>query len=106
MMCGGVTVFSPLQRYGAGKQAKKVGVIGVGGLGHMAILFAKAMGAEVIAFSRSEGKKEDALKLGADKYIATGSDVKAALKDHGRSLDLVICTISETFPSTDHRLKF
>jgi alcohol dehydrogenase (NADP+) len=78
MLCGGVTVFTPLKRYGAGTRAKNVGVMGVGGLGHFAILFAKAMGAEVTAISRSNAKKDDATKLGASKYITTGSSVKTA----------------------------
>jgi D-arabinose 1-dehydrogenase-like Zn-dependent alcohol dehydrogenase len=95
MLCGGVTVFSPLDHYGAGTKAKRVGVIGVGGLGHFAILFASQMGAEVTAISRSDTKKEDATKLGATKYIAAGEDVAEGIKGHERSLDLIICTISE-----------
>lgn len=96
MMCGGVTVYSPLARFGAGTTAKKVGVIGVGGLGHFGIMFAKAMGAEVTAISRGDGKKDDAVTMGASKYIATGSDLRENFKGHERSLDLIICTISES----------
>lgn len=70
LMCGGVTVYSPLRRNGCGP-GKKVGILGIGGIGHMGLLFAKAMGAEVYAISRSNAKKEDSLKLGADHYIAT-----------------------------------
>ncbi len=70
MLCAGITTYSPLVRNGAGP-GKKVGIVGIGGLGHFAIQFAKALGAEVYVFSRSEKKKEDALKLGADHYIAT-----------------------------------
>jgi alcohol dehydrogenase (NADP+) len=96
MMCGGVTVYSPLARFGAGTTAKKVGVIGVGGLGHFGIMFAKAMGAEVTAISRGDGKKDDAVTMGASKYIATGSNLRENFKGHERSLDLIICTISES----------
>ena len=74
MLCGGLTVFSPLKTNGAGP-GKKVGVIGIGGLGHYAILFAKALGAEVFAFTHSPGKIEDAKKLGADHVVDTNNEV-------------------------------
>jgi alcohol dehydrogenase (NADP+) len=95
MMCGGVTVFAPLKKYGAGTTAKKVGIVGVGGLGHFAILFANAMGAEVTAISSSHKKDEDAKKLGAKQVIVTGDDAKAAFKGHERSLDLILVSSSE-----------
>jgi D-arabinose 1-dehydrogenase-like Zn-dependent alcohol dehydrogenase len=91
MFCGGITVYSPLEDYGAGTKAKTVGVIGIGGLGHYAVMFAKAMGANVTAISRSKDKAEDAKTLGADKYIAMSEGTKG----HEGSLDLIICTISE-----------
>nr|XP_019000668.1 uncharacterized protein I203_06713 [Kwoniella mangroviensis CBS 8507]OCF64129.1 hypothetical protein I203_06713 [Kwoniella mangroviensis CBS 8507] len=87
LMCGGVTIYSPLERYNIGP-GKKVGIVGVGGLGHMGIQFAKAMGAEVTAISRTESKKEDAIKLGAEKYIATGDDLKKAFGEYTRYFDL------------------
>ncbi|WVW86524.1 hypothetical protein I302_108573 [Kwoniella bestiolae CBS 10118] len=90
MLCGGITVYSPLEQYGAGTRAKRVGVIGIGGLGHYAVLFAKAMGAEVTAISRGTDKMEDAKKLGADKYIAMSEGIKG----HENSVDLIICTIN------------
>lgn len=63
MLCGGVTVYSPLKKNGCGP-GKKIGVVGVGGLGHFAILFAKALGADkIVAISRSNAKKEDAFKV-------------------------------------------
>lgn len=74
MLCGGLTVFSPLRANGAGP-GKKVGVIGIGGLGHMAVLFAKALGAEVWAFTHSPDKMEDAKKLGADHIVDTNKKV-------------------------------
>ncbi|EOD48776.1 Alcohol dehydrogenase superfamily zinc-containing [Neofusicoccum parvum] len=70
MLCAGITVFSPLKRLGAGP-GKKIGIVGIGGLGHFGILFAKALGAEVYAISHSPNKKEDALKLGATDFIVT-----------------------------------
>ncbi|CDO94998.1 unnamed protein product [Kluyveromyces dobzhanskii CBS 2104] len=70
LLCGGATVFSPLKRNGCGP-GQKVGIVGIGGIGHMGILLAKAMGAEVYAISRSHAKEEAATELGADHYIAT-----------------------------------
>ncbi len=95
LLCGGLTVFSPLRKHGAGP-GKRVGVIGLGGLGHMALLFARAMGAEtVVAISRSRKgtKVADATTLGAHSFIATSEDEKWARK-HSRSLDLIISTVS------------
>ena len=74
MLCGGVTVYSPLRRFGCGP-GKTVGIVGVGGLGHFAVMFAKAMGADkVVGISRKNSKRDDVLKLGADEYIATDED--------------------------------
>lgn len=75
MFCAGLTVYSPLRTNGAGP-GKKVGVIGIGGLGHYAVLFAKAMDAEVYAFTHSPSKLEDAKKMGADHAITTHDDVR------------------------------
>lgn len=79
LMCGGLTVYSPIKRaiqdvIDAGKETPKVAIIGIGGLGHMAIMIANALGAEVTAFSRSSSKKEDALKMGAKHFVATAED--------------------------------
>lgn len=72
----------------------KVGIVGVGGLGHFAVLFAKALGAdEVVGISRKKTKESEVLKLGADRYIATDDDEDWAAKN-ARSLDLIICTAS------------
>ncbi|KAL8665617.1 MAG: hypothetical protein Q9202_002121 [Teloschistes flavicans] len=93
MLCGGVTLYSPLKRNGCGP-GKKVGIIGLGGLGHFGVLYAKALGADkVVAISRKAEKKDDALKLGADAYIATDSDPDWPTH-HAQSLDLLICTVS------------
>jgi D-arabinose 1-dehydrogenase-like Zn-dependent alcohol dehydrogenase len=93
MLCGGITVYSPLKQNGCGP-GKKVGVIGIGGLGHFALLFAKALGAdEVVGISRQAGKREDVLQLGTDRYIATDDDTDWATSNI-RSLDLIISTVS------------
>ncbi len=80
MFCAGLTVYSPLVRNGITKEeapGKKVGVIGLGGLGHYAVLFAKALGAEVYVFSHSKKKEADAKAMGADYFIDT-SDVSSS----------------------------
>ncbi|KAI5118606.1 hypothetical protein M0805_004181 [Coniferiporia weirii] len=73
MLCAGLSAYSPLVRNGAGP-GKKVGIIGIGGLGHYGIMLAKALGAEVYVFSSTASKEEDAKKLGADHFIFTGVD--------------------------------
>ncbi|KIM37785.1 hypothetical protein M413DRAFT_30702 [Hebeloma cylindrosporum] len=99
MLCAGLTVYSPLVRNGAGP-GKRVGIVGIGGLGHFAIQFAKALGAEVIAFSHSPEKKDDAMKLGADEFVVTG---EGFAKDMQGKVDLIICTadVSEGIPLAD-----
>ncbi|KAL2827085.1 chaperonin 10-like protein [Aspergillus pseudoustus] len=94
MLCGGVTLYSPLKHNGCGP-GKRVGIIGVGGLGHFGVLFAKALGADrVVAISRKEGKRADVEKMGA-AYIATDGEEGWAQK-YARSLDLIVCTVSST----------
>ncbi|KAL8286163.1 hypothetical protein RQP46_004651 [Phenoliferia psychrophenolica] len=95
LMCGGVTVYSPLKQYGAGTTAKDVGIVGIGGLGHFGLLFAKALGANVTAISHSESKKADALKMGATRFIATHSGGDDDFKPYKRSLDLIVCTTND-----------
>ncbi|KAJ4382795.1 hypothetical protein N0V86_002019 [Didymella sp. IMI 355093] len=93
MMCGGITVYSPLKKNGAGP-GKRVGIVGLGGLGHFGVLFAKALGCEqVVAISRRRNKEKDARAMGATGYIATAEDEKWARK-HSQSLDLIISTVS------------
>lgn len=91
LLCAGITTYSPLKRYGA-KKGKKVGVVGLGGLGHMAVKIAAAMGAEVTVFSTSPGKEKDAKKLGAKNFVIT-SDPKNFAK-LASTLDLIIDTVS------------
>lgn len=104
MLCGGITVFSPLHKNGCGP-GKTVGIVGVGGLGHFGVLFAKALGADkVVGISRKSEKRDEVLKLGADQYIATDDDQDWAKKNR-RSLDLIVCTVSsEKMPLADYLL--
>ncbi|OSC98300.1 GroES-like protein [Trametes coccinea BRFM310] len=95
MLCGGITVYSPLRTNGCGP-GKKVGVIGIGGLGHFAVLFAKAMGAEVWAFTRGTSKAEDVKKMGADHVVDTTVD--GYWEDLARTFDILISTVDH-FPA-------
>lgn len=91
LLCAGITTYSPLKRYGT-KKGKKVGVVGLGGLGHMAVKIAKAMGAEVTVFSTSPAKQKDAKRLGAKNFIISNDPENfAGLRGQ---LDLIISTIS------------
>jgi len=91
LLCAGITTYSPLKRYGV-KKGHKVGVVGLGGLGHMAVKIAKAMGAEVTVFSTSPNKAQDAKKLGAKNFVVS-SDKKNFAVVAGQ-LDLIIDTVS------------
>jgi uncharacterized zinc-type alcohol dehydrogenase-like protein len=91
LLCAGITTYSPLKRYGT-KKGKKVGVVGLGGLGHMAVKIAKAMGAEVTVFSTSPNKEADAKKLGAKNFVIT--KVPGNFKAVEGKLDLIIDTVS------------
>jgi uncharacterized zinc-type alcohol dehydrogenase-like protein len=91
LLCAGITTYSPLKRYGAGK-GKHVGVVGLGGLGHMAVKIAKAMGAQVTVFSTSPNKEADAKKLGAKNFILTSK--KENFSPYAGKLDLIIDTVS------------
>ncbi|MCQ9133416.1 MULTISPECIES: NAD(P)-dependent alcohol dehydrogenase [Streptomyces] len=91
LLCAGITTYSPLKRWNAGP-GKKVAVLGMGGLGHMAVKIAHALGAEVTVLSQSLRKKDDGLKLGADHYYAT-SDEKTFQELRG-SFDLILSTVS------------
>jgi alcohol dehydrogenase (NADP+) len=91
LLCAGITTYSPLRNWNVGP-GKKVAVLGMGGLGHMAVKIAHAMGAEVTVLSQSLRKKDDGLKLGADHYYAT-SDPKTFEKLAG-SFDVIVSTVS------------
>ncbi|GCE99861.1 hypothetical protein ZYGM_003193 [Zygosaccharomyces mellis] len=95
LMCGGLTVYSPIKRSIQGSKEPRVGVIGIGGLGHMAIMISKALGAHVVAFSRSNRKRDDAQKMGADDFVATGEDKDWSQRYMDR-FDLILNCASST----------
>ncbi|WP_020662975.1 NAD(P)-dependent alcohol dehydrogenase [Amycolatopsis benzoatilytica] len=95
LLCAGITTYSPLRRWGAGP-GKKVAVVGLGGLGHMAVKLAVAMGAEVTVLSQSLKKQEDGLRLGAKDYYAT-SDESTFQTLAGR-FDVILNTVSAKLP--------
>jgi alcohol/geraniol dehydrogenase (NADP+) len=92
LLCGGVTVYSPLRRWA--KPSMRVGVVGIGGLGHLALQFARAMGCEVTAISSSPDKEGEARSFGAHRFLATRE--KGALAAAASSLDLVLSTVYAT----------
>jgi uncharacterized zinc-type alcohol dehydrogenase-like protein len=95
LLCAGITTYSPLRHWGAGP-GKKVAVVGLGGLGHLGVKLAVAMGAEVTVLSQSLKKQEDGLKLGAAHYFATGDESTfETLKGH---FDLILNTVSAQLP--------
>ncbi len=91
LLCGGITVYNPLRIHGI-NPSSRVGVIGIGGLGHMAIQFARVFGAEVTAFSTSSEKEEEARSLGAHRFVNTRES--RALKEVAGSLDFVLSTVN------------
>lgn len=91
LLCAGITTYSPLRKWKIGK-GHKIGIVGLGGLGHMAVKFAVSFGAEVTVLSTSPAKKEDAIRLGAHKFVVT-KDEEQVQKVAG-SFDFVIDTIS------------
>ncbi|MEU3901210.1 NAD(P)-dependent alcohol dehydrogenase [Streptomyces sp. NPDC045251] len=91
LLCAGITTYSPLKHWGAGP-GKKVAVVGLGGLGHMGVKIAHAMGAEVTVLSQSLRKKDDGLKLGADHYYATSDE--QTFKDLAGTFDVILSTVS------------
>jgi uncharacterized zinc-type alcohol dehydrogenase-like protein len=91
LLCAGITTYSPLRHWNAGP-GTKVAVVGMGGLGHMAVKIAHAMGAEVTVLSQTLSKKEDGLRLGADRYFATSDD--STFTELASSFDLIINTVS------------
>lgn len=91
LLCAGITLYSPLRHWKAGP-GKKVAIVGMGGLGHMGVKLAHAMGAEVTVLSQTLSKKEDGLKLGADHYYATNDP--ETFKALAGTFDLIICTVA------------
>ena len=91
LLCAGITLWSPLRHWKAGP-GKKVGIVGIGGLGHMGVKLAHALGAHVVAFTSSPGKVEECKRLGADEVIIAGD--KAEWAKNRSSFDLIINTVS------------
>src|SRR6201997_4509638 len=91
LLCAGITTYSPMRHWGVGK-GKKVGVVGLGGLGHMAAKFGRAFGAHVAVFTTSLNKKEDALRLGADEVVVSRNAHE--MQKHSGSFDFIIDTVS------------
>lgn len=89
LMCAGVAVFTPLRRYAA-ECGGHVGIYGVGGLGHLAIQFAHALGYQVTAFSSSAAKEEEALGFGADRFVVLGD--RSRMRSFDYAVDLMLCT--------------
>jgi uncharacterized zinc-type alcohol dehydrogenase-like protein len=93
LLCAGITTYSPLRHWGVGK-GKKVGVVGIGGLGHMGVKFAHAMGAHTVVFTTSPSKHEDALRLGADEVVLS-KDANAVAKHAGSFNFILDCVAAE-----------
>ena len=92
LLCAGITTYSPLKHWGVGK-SHRLGVVGLGGLGHMAVKIGNALGAEVTVFSRSESKRQDAKRLGAVRYVAT--EKEEALGGLAGKFDFLVDTVSD-----------
>jgi uncharacterized zinc-type alcohol dehydrogenase-like protein len=91
LLCAGITTYSPIRRAGV-TAGKKVGVVGLGGLGHMAVKFAHALGAHVVVFTTSPGKKDDALRLGADEVVVSRNADE--MQKHTGSFDFILDAVS------------
>src|SRR3984885_16177874 len=91
LLCAGITTYSPMRHWGVGK-GKKVGVVGLGGLGHMAVKIAHALGAHVVVFTTSPGKKEDARRLGADEVVVSRNADE--MQKHDGSFDFILDAVS------------
>jgi uncharacterized zinc-type alcohol dehydrogenase-like protein len=90
LFCAGITVYSPLVRWGAGP-GKRIGIIGLGGLGHVAVQISRALGSRTTVFDLSASKRDDALRLGAADYFTTTDP--ESFKELSNSLDLILCTV-------------
>jgi uncharacterized zinc-type alcohol dehydrogenase-like protein len=91
LLCAGITTYSPMRRWGVTK-GKKVGVVGLGGLGHMGVKFAHALGANVVVFTTSPSKKDDALRLGADDVVVSRNADE--MQKHAGSFDFILDAVS------------
>jgi len=91
LLCAGITTYSPMRHWGVTK-GKKVGIVGLGGLGHMGVKFAHALGAHTVVFTTSPGKKEDALRLGADEVVISRNADEMA--KHAGSFDFILDAVA------------
>lgn len=91
LLCAGITTYSPLRHWKVGKSSK-VGIVGLGGLGHMGLKFARSFGAHVVQFTTSPQKTDDALRLGAHEVVLSNNE--KAMRDHAASFDLILDTVS------------
>ena len=91
LLCAGITTYSPLRHWNVGP-GKKVGIVGIGGLGHMGIKLAHAMGAHTVAFTTSAGKRKDAIDLGADEVVVSKNADE--MQRHANSFDLILDTVA------------
>ncbi|BBO31931.1 NAD(P)-dependent alcohol dehydrogenase [Lacipirellula parvula] len=91
LLCAGITTYSPLRHWGVGK-GKKVGIVGLGGLGHMGVKFAHAFGAHTVVFTTSPSKKEDALRLGADEVVISKNANE--MQKHAGSFDFILDAVA------------
>ena len=91
LLCAGITTYSPLRHWGV-TEGKKVGIVGLGGLGHMGVKFARAFGAHVVVFTTSPGKKDDAMRLGAHEVV--NSRNAGEMEAHANSFDFILDTVS------------
>lgn len=91
LLCAGITLYSPLKHWGAGP-GRKVGIVGLGGLGHMGVKFAHAFGAHTVLFTTSPSKIEDGKRLGADEVVVSKNPYEMA--EHTRSFDLIVNTVA------------
>ncbi|MEU8577175.1 NAD(P)-dependent alcohol dehydrogenase [Streptomyces asoensis] len=99
LLCAGITVYAPLKRFGAGP-GKRVAVVGLGGLGHLGVKMAKAMGADVTVLSQTERKRDAAMALGADHYAVTGDG--SAFTEPANTFDIILNTVSAPIKPADY----
>jgi alcohol dehydrogenase (NADP+) len=98
-LCAGITTYSPLRHWQAGP-GKKIGIVGIGGLGHMGIKLAHAMGAHTVAFTTSEGKRQDVLDLGADEAVVSRN--RDEMAKHAGSFDFILDTVGASHNLDDY----
>ncbi len=99
LLCAGITLYSPLKHWKAGP-GKKVAIMGLGGLGHVGVKIARALGAEVTVLSHTDKKRDDAMRMGAHQFVSTQN--KSAFTEHANTFDLIINTISAEINMADY----